>query len=106
MRKWLLMLALVVGLGTAVIVWLGVEDAWQAALLDARVRAASDRYEMLLHSEFALGSYGAPRNEVTQAHIERVEAGAEALALRDEQLRREESWHARLGSEIRRRTGW
>jgi hypothetical protein len=44
-RKWLLVLAVVIGLGAALVAWFAVEDARQAADLDARWRQNKARLE-------------------------------------------------------------
>jgi hypothetical protein len=102
-RKWLLVLAGVFGLGTAVIVWLGVGDARQAALLDARVREAEGRAHGAEERERSLLRGGAPAEEVAQAHAEERQAQAEVETLMRERRRLEVSSGAHL---LRKVFGW
>jgi hypothetical protein len=83
-----------------------VEDARQAALLDARVRDAENRVEQTLRRERRLIRDGAPGEQIIQAQLEEQEAWKELERLRTEQWRRRQPWHARLRQEVRRRTGW
>ena len=105
-RKWLLVLAVVAVLGTTLIVWSAAEDARRATLLDTRLREAHDRYQRLEWNEIGLHLHGAPREDVAKARAEKVKAGAEVVALQEEQWRRESSWHACLLRDVRRLTGW
>jgi hypothetical protein len=110
-RKWLILplgAALAALAVVAFLVWLGVEDARQAALLDARVREADFRV-MQAHDRYGrLRQDKAPAEEVRQAEREWVGAENELVHLRfeREQRQRQQSWHARLLREVRRRTGW
>jgi hypothetical protein len=105
-KKWLI-LALGAALAVvAILVWLGAEDARQAALLDAREREAEIRVARAFARVKVLAIDGAPAEEVGQADLEARRALAELAPLRAEQARRQESWHARLLREARRRTGW
>jgi hypothetical protein len=104
-RKWLI-LALCVVLGLVVVVWFAVQDARQAALLDARARDAENRVEQTLRRERRLIRDGAPSDQIMQAHLEEQDAWKELDRLRTEQSRRRQTWHARLLGEVRRRTGW
>jgi len=105
MRKWLLTLAVCVGLGLVTVVWLGVDDARQAALLDARAREAEDRFYQALAWKVRLIEDDAPEAQVFQAELESRRAIVEIAGLCRERQRREHSWPARLRQEIRRRTG-
>jgi hypothetical protein len=108
-KKWLT-LPLGTALATlavvALLVWLAAEDAHQAALLDARVRAAEDRVAQTSRRSRQLVRDGAPEEEVVQACQEDIEALQEMKTLRTERWCRQQSWHARLAREARRRTGW
>jgi hypothetical protein len=104
-RKWLV-LPLCAGLAVvALLVWFTVDDARQAALLNARVRDAENRFEETLRRELRLFQDGAPVEQTTQAYREANEACKELDRLRTEQWRRRQTWHARLLDEARRRTG-
>jgi hypothetical protein len=109
MRKWLLLLAVFITLGTAVIVWLGVEDARQADLLDAQVRRASDRLnqadDRFLRAHARMVVEG-DADDLLRAEAEQAEAGYALQALTMEQYLRQQTWHARLLREARRRAGW
>jgi hypothetical protein len=102
----LLILAVCVGLGLVVVVWLGVDDARQTALLDARVQHARIRALGLQGRWERLMQDGAPEEEVVQAARDADRAWEEAEPLCEEQREREKSWPARLRWEVRRRTGW
>jgi hypothetical protein len=108
-RKWVI-LPLVTALAAlavlALLVWLGVEDARQAALLDARVREAEGRVQQTASRIFRFVQDGGPEEEVVQAFHENIEAWEELQTLRAEQSQRPEPWYARLRQEVRRRTGW
>jgi hypothetical protein len=69
-RKWLLVMALSVGLGLILLVWLGMEDAREAALLDARVQDAEDRFGQAFDRRCRLIRNGAPEWEIMQARVE------------------------------------
>jgi hypothetical protein len=103
-RKWLLILAVCVGLGLILLVRLAAEDARQAALLDARVREAENRFWM--SHVVRRASDGATAEELRHDQQEALEAMDEYFALRAEQAQRQQSWHARLRWEVKRRTGW
>jgi hypothetical protein len=103
-RKWLLILAVCVGLGLALAVGLGVVDAWQAGRLEARIRDAEERLTQASDRSLRLHHNGAPLEELFQADQEEREARARLQALREEQPW--ESWRDRLPREVRRRTGW
>jgi hypothetical protein len=105
-RKWLHTLALIVGLGLTLVVGLGVEDARQAAWLDAREEEAADRFVRALSRQNWLDHHGAPAEEVRPADLEVGQASRDFKVLWAEQERRNNSWHARLFREVRRRTGW
>jgi hypothetical protein len=106
MRRALILLALVAGLGLALAVGFGVEDARQAALLDARIHAADTRVSLLIRDERQLVRDGAPEDRYVQLHREEEEAWKHLQTLRTERWRRQQSWHVRLLREFRRRTGW
>jgi hypothetical protein len=103
-RKWLLTAAVCVGLGLALVVGLGVGDAWQAARLEARTRDAEERLRQTSDRSYRLHHNGAPLEELFQADQEEREARVRLQALREKQPW--ESWHAGLLREVRRRTGW
>jgi hypothetical protein len=102
-KKWLLTLAVCVGLGLALVVGLGVDDAWQAARLEARTRDAEEWARQTSERSRLLHQNGAPLEELFQADQEEREARVRLQALREKQPW--ESWHARLLGEVRRRTG-
>jgi hypothetical protein len=105
-RKWLI-LPVCAGLAVvALLVWSGVEDARQAALLDARFQHAQSRALNLDGRLERLRQDRAPAWEVEEAERDSHEAWKEAVTLAREEWRREESWHARLLAEVQRRTGW
>jgi hypothetical protein len=108
-RKWFI-LPLGTALATlavvALLVWLAAEDAHQAALLDARIRAAEDRVARTSRRSRQLVRDGAPEEEVVQACQEDIEALQEMKTLRTERWRRRQTLPARLLAEIHRRTGW
>jgi uncharacterized protein YdbL (DUF1318 family) len=105
-RKWLI-LALCAGLAlVALLVWLGVEDARQAALLEARTKQGHGRVGELAERYYRLVREGAPSDEVYQAVLAIEEAQQDLEVLETERYRRQQSWHARLLREVRRRTGW
>jgi hypothetical protein len=105
-KKWLIV-ALGAGLAmVALLVWLGVEDARQAALLDAREREAEIRFARATDRLKCLVGDGAPAEEVRQADLEVYRAWGEQEMLINKQEQRWQSWHARLLAEVRRRTGW
>jgi uncharacterized protein HemX len=106
MRKWLLALAVCVGLGLVVVVWLAAEDARQADLLDDRIEQGYARVDELEDRELRLVTEGAPAEEVHQAALAIEEAQQDLAALQKERHRRRQTWHARLLREARRRTGW
>ena len=103
-------LAVFLGLGLAFVAWLEVEDARQAATLDARIQNAAKRVIQIDDQRLRLVQNGAPAGEVAQASREVSEARAELKTLRDEKQRQEEGrkepWHTRLRREVRRRIGW
>jgi hypothetical protein len=106
-RKWLLALPLCVGLAlVALLVWFGVEDAGQAALLDAREQEASARLDDLKARARQVVRAGAPEDDLTQTRVLIQETRLELEAIRVEQERRRRSWDRRLLWEIRRRVGW
>jgi hypothetical protein len=123
-RKWLLLLAVVIGCGTALVVWFAVEGARQAADLDARWRQAVDRRD---RARAQLGRAcrhdgrtplkpwrlatddpddGAPAEEIRQAQLDLGQALEELNSLQIEWYRRQQRWPARLRAEVRRRAGW
>jgi hypothetical protein len=108
-KKWLV-LPLGAALATlavvALLVGFAAEDARQAALLDARVRDAEERYMQTSDHTGGLHQNGAPLEELYQADWEEHEARMRLQALLDERDQRQQSWHARLRREVRRRTGW
>jgi hypothetical protein len=108
-RKWLV-LPLGAALATlavvALLVWFAAEDARQAALLDARIREAQERASQASVRVNQLDQDGAPAEELLQAVLERQQALEVATRLFYEQAQRQQSWHARLRQEVRRRTGW
>jgi hypothetical protein len=106
MRKWLILPVCAGPALVALLVWSGVEDARQGALLDARIEEAEARVRRLEDRKHAILLDGAPAGEVAPAYIDEVRARAELATLRQEQERRRQPWHARLVREIRRRTGW
>jgi hypothetical protein len=59
-----------VGLGLTLVVGLGVEDARQAAWLDAREEEAADRLARALAWQNRLDHHGATTDEVHQADLE------------------------------------
>jgi uncharacterized protein HemX len=105
-RKWLLVLAVVVALGLALVTWLGVEDerqaARQAAILHAREQEAVQRERRAFETRVRART----PEEVSRAIQEQKEARAEVNKAVAEEDRRNQSWHARLRAEVRRRTGW
>jgi hypothetical protein len=105
-RKRLLMLAGVVALGVAILAWFAVEDAWQEATLDARIRDAGSRVVQAEGREQQLRRDGAPAEELRRAARESEEAWEEAFAVDRDRRRRKEFWYGQLRREIRRRTGW
>jgi hypothetical protein len=106
-KKWPLILALCAGLALlALLVWLAVDDARQAALLDARIRQVQERALQASARVNQLPQDGAPAEEVLPPFEERQRALTELLELHVEQAERRQSWHARLLAEVRRRTGW
>jgi hypothetical protein len=105
-KKWLLLLAAVVGLGTMLVAWFAVEDARQVELLNAREVEADMRAEQAFDRAERLVQDGAPAGEIRQADVERERALAESALLRLELGQRQLSWYARLRAEVRRRTGW
>jgi hypothetical protein len=105
-KKWLI-LPVCAGLALmALVVWLGAEDARQAALLDAREREAEIRFARATDRFKCLVGDGAPAEEVRQADLEVYRAWGEQEMLIDKQEQRWQSWPARLLREVRRRTGW
>jgi hypothetical protein len=98
--------ALVAGFGLAFPVGFAVEDAREAATLDARIQDAKGRARETLGREEWLVRCNAPDEGVLQAQWERREADMEVESLCREQWRREDSWHARLLAGVRRHTGW
>jgi hypothetical protein len=90
----------------ALLVWLGAEDARQAALLDDRIEQEYARVNDLEDRELRLVTEGAPAEEVRQAARAIEEAEQDLVALQKERIRRHQTWHARLLREVRRRTGW
>jgi hypothetical protein len=105
-RKWLLLLAAVVALGTALLVWFAVEDARQEAALDARIRDTGGWVVQAEAREERLRRDEAPAEEVRRAARESEEAWEEAFAVDRERRRRAESWYGQLRQEVRHRTGW
>jgi hypothetical protein len=105
-KKWLILALVGAFAAVALLVWLGVQDARQEALLDSRVREAENRFEETLRRELRLFQDGAPVEQTTPAYREANEVCKELDTLRTEQWRRGQSWPARLRQEVRRRTGW
>jgi hypothetical protein len=104
-RKFLLLPALVIGLGMALLVWAEVRGARQAALFDARFRQAQDRlYQAKLRLYWAERHQSA--DDIERARKDSEEAWEEVLPLVEEYHWRHSSWPARLREEVRRRTGW
>jgi hypothetical protein len=85
-------------------------NARQEALLGARLLEADSRARQTFDRVDQLRQDGAPAEEVHQAELEYQRAAVELLALRVEidieRRRWQDSWHARLLREVRRRTGW
>jgi hypothetical protein len=113
-KKWLI-LAVCAGLATlavvALLVWCVAEDARQAALLDARVREADFRAmqafdRVIVCRRWYSRAHTTSAEEVHQAELEYQRASTELDSLKVERARRQQSWHARLLHEVRRRTGW
>jgi hypothetical protein len=105
-RKWLFTLAVCVGLGLALAAWLGVEDSRRATLLEIQTLHAANRALRAETRQERLARDGAPEEEVREAVQETDEAWAEYAGLNRERARRQQSWHARLVREVKRRTGW
>ena len=108
-KKWLILPACATLAALAVVALLvrfAAEDARQAALLDARVQDAENRFEGTLRRELRLFQDGAPAEQTRQAYRDANEACKELDRLRTEQWRRRQTWHARLRGEVKRRTGW
>jgi hypothetical protein len=108
-RKWLI-LPLGTGLAAlavaALLVWLGVEDARQANLLEIqrlhaanRALRAEARQERFIRDETT-------DEELGQAVQEADQAWAEVERLSREQARRQQSWPSRLVRAVRHHTGW
>jgi hypothetical protein len=106
MRRALILLALVAGLGLVLAAGFGVEDARQSALLDARIHAADTRVSLLIRSEHQLVRDGAAEDRYVQLGREEEEAWNDLQTLRTERWRRQQAWHVRLLREFRHRTGW
>jgi hypothetical protein len=87
-KKWLILTVCAALVVAALLVWFGVEDARQAALLDGRIEEAAARVRRLEGREPELLIGGAPVEDVMTAHIEEVKARAELQTLRQEQERR------------------
>jgi hypothetical protein len=105
-RKWLILTLCAALAVAALLIWLAVEDARQAALLDASEREAELRAGRAFARVQVLTRDGAPAEEVRQAELEWHRAAGEFSMLHQEQARRSQPWHARLRDEVRRRTGW
>jgi cell division septum initiation protein DivIVA len=105
-KKWLVLAPCAALAVVATLVSLGVEDARQADLLEIqRLQAASRALRAEARQE-RLARDGATEEEFRQPVQEADEAWADVERLSREQLRRRNTWHARLLSEVRRRTGW
>src|SRR5262249_4493734 len=105
-RKWLILTLGAALAAAALLVWLGVEDARQATLLEIQKLQAVSRGLRAETQLERLTRDGATEEEVAESAQEADEAWADVERLSREQARRQQSWHARLVREVRRRTGW